>query len=128
MASESLDIEDVNDNGEIFVEQIDDFIEESEQKPEFEVIDNIATKESMATNKKISIPYLTKYERAKIIGYRATQISRGAEPFIDPYKYGITDTIEIARKELELKQMPLIIRRKMPSGKYEDWKIEEFIN
>lgn len=128
MASESLDIEDVNDNGEIFVEQIDDFIEEGEQKPEFEVIDNIATKESMATNKKISIPYLTKYERAKIIGYRATQISRGAEPFIDPYKYGITDTIEIARKELELKQMPLIVRRKMPNGKYEDWKIEEFIN
>lgn len=128
MASESLDIEDVNDNGEIFVEQIDDFIEEGEQKPEFEVIDNIATKESMATNKKISIPYLTKYERAKIIGYRATQISRGAEPFIDPYKYGITDTIEIARKELELKQMPLIVRRKMPNGKYEDWKIDEFIN
>ncbi len=128
MASESLDIEDVNDNGEIFVEQIVDFIEESEQNPEFEVIDNIATKESMATTKKISIPYLTKYERAKIIGYRATQISRGAEPFIDPYKYGLTDTIEIARKELELKQMPLIVRRKMPNGKYEDWKIEEFIN
>lgn len=128
MASESLDIEDVNDNGEIFVEQIDDFIDEGEQKPEFEVIDNIATKEYMATNKKISIPYLTKYERAKIIGYRATQISRGAEPFIDPYLYGITDTIEIARKELELKQMPLIVRRKMPNGKYEDWKIEEFIN
>jgi DNA-directed RNA polymerase subunit K len=66
---------------------------------------------------KIGPPFLTKYERAKIIGLRALQLDYGAFPLIDVERAGIRkDPIEIARYELDHGLLPLSIVRHTPAG------------
>jgi len=68
--------------------------------------------------------YMTKYERARVLGTRALQISLGAPPLVEVGEE--TDCLEIAMKELRQKKIPIIIRRFLPDGlSYEDWKIDE---
>ncbi|KAI1640977.1 RNA polymerase Rpb6 [Biscogniauxia mediterranea] len=38
---------------------------------------------------------------------------------------GESDPLQIAIKELQQKKIPLIVRRYMPDGYYEDWSVEE---
>ena len=56
---------------------------------------------------------LTKFEKARLIGTRATQISNGAEPKVDVTE--LYDPIEIAKREFEEKKMPIILVRKYPN-------------
>ncbi|KAJ5179190.1 RNA polymerase subunit omega/K/RPABC2 [Penicillium capsulatum] len=70
-------------------------------------------------------PYLTKYERARVLGTRALQISMNAPVLVD--LEGETDPLQIAMKELNQKKIPLIIRRYLPDGWYEDWTCEELL-
>ena len=71
-------------------------------------------------------PYMTKYERARILGVRALQISMNAPVLVD--LEGETDPLQIAIKELSLKKIPLIIRRYLPDGQhYEEWKVSELL-
>eukprot|EP01053_Blabericola_migrator_P003645 Blabericola_migrator_1__3644@NODE_2091_length_3291_cov_110_778226_g1325_i0_p5_GENE_NODE_2091_length_3291_cov_110_778226_g1325_i0NODE_2091_length_3291_cov_110_778226_g1325_i0_p5_ORF_typecomplete_len140_score35_42RNA_pol_Rpb6/PF01192_22/3_6e03RNA_pol_Rpb6/PF01192_22/1_1e11_NODE_2091_length_3291_cov_110_778226_g1325_i026823101 len=70
-------------------------------------------------------PYMTKFEKARVIGTRALQISLGA-PVTVPIE-GESDPIVLAEKELAAKSMPFIVRRYLPNGDYEDWSIEELI-
>ena len=67
---------------------------------------------------------MTKYEKARIIGTRAVQISRNSPVLVDLGKDDI-DPILIAEKELAEKKIPFVIRRYLPDGTYEDWKVEE---
>ncbi|KAG9395619.1 RNA polymerase, subunit omega/K/RPB6 [Carpediemonas membranifera] len=71
-------------------------------------------------------PYLTKYERARILGARALQLSMNAPAMIN-VKPGVTDPLEIAEMELAAKppKIPMIIRRYLPDRSYEDWKLSE---
>ena len=71
-----------------------------------------------------TLPIMTRYEKAKILGIRSTQINSGAEPFID-VPNNIIDGITIARMELEQKAIPFIIRRNLPNGKSEYWDIQD---
>ncbi|KAF2403228.1 DNA-directed RNA polymerases I [Trichodelitschia bisporula] len=70
-------------------------------------------------------PYMTKYERARILGTRALQISMNAPVLVD--LEGETDPLQIALKELREKKIPLIVRRYLPDGWYEDWSCEELL-
>ncbi|KEZ42583.1 DNA-directed RNA polymerase [Scedosporium apiospermum] len=70
-------------------------------------------------------PYMTKYERARILGTRALQISMNAPVLVD--LEGETDPLQIAIKELKEKKIPLIVRRYLPDGYYEDWTCEELL-
>ena len=70
-------------------------------------------------------PFMTKYERARILGTRALQISMNAPVLVD--LEGETDPLQIAIKELREKKIPLIVRRYMPDGYYEDWTCEELL-
>ncbi|KAI5453752.1 subunit common to RNA polymerases I, II, and III [Naganishia albida] len=79
-----------------------------------------------ANEKRVTTPYLTKYERARILGTRALQISMNA-PVLVPLE-GETDPLEIATKELKAKKIPLVVRRYLPDGSFEDWKVSELIN
>jgi len=74
---------------------------------------------------RVTTPYLTKYERARILGTRALQISMNA-PVLVPLD-GETDALEIAIKELSQRKIPLIIRRYLPDGSFEDWSVSELI-
>ncbi|EFX00381.1 DNA-directed RNA polymerase and 3 subunit rpb6 [Grosmannia clavigera kw1407] len=70
-------------------------------------------------------PFLTKYEKARILGTRALQISMNAPVLVD--LEGETDPLQIAIKELREKKVPLIVRRYLPDGFYEDWTCEELL-
>merc|ERR1719334_2042044 len=69
--------------------------------------------------KRITTRYMTKYERARVLGTRALQISMGAPVMVE--LTGETDPLEIATKELRSRAIPIIIRRYLPDGSYEDW-------
>jgi len=68
---------------------------------------------------KVWLPRLTRYERARIIGARALQISMGA-PVLIPIPPEGMDPIKIATMELELGLLPITIRRRLPNGRYQD--------
>lgn len=70
-------------------------------------------------------PYLTKYERARLLGTRALQISMGAPVSIEVQ--GVGDPIVIAEMELCSGKMPLVIRRYLPNGEYEDVDVRALI-
>jgi DNA-directed RNA polymerase I, II, and III subunit RPABC2 len=67
-------------------------------------------------------PFLTNFERTKIIGLRANQISRGSVPFVSVPKH-VTDVRDIARLELEQKRLPYLIKRPLPNGTFEYWRL-----
>ncbi|KAK8049864.1 DNA-directed RNA polymerases I- II- and III subunit RPABC2 [Apiospora phragmitis] len=77
------------------------------------------------TEERTTTPYMTKYEKARILGTRALQISMNAPVLVD--LEGETDPLQIAIKELREKKIPLIVRRYMPDGYYEDWTCEELL-
>ncbi|GBE61829.1 vesicle-associated membrane protein [Babesia ovata] len=138
---------------------IDEFAEEEEEYDEFDEYDHqrvadvdIITdageyRQHVENAHRITSPYMTKYEKARIIGTRALQISLNA-PITIPVDAS-TDAVDenvamgfgeatdasamaidpliIAEKELYQKSVPFIIRRYLPNGSYEDWKIEELI-
>ena len=66
-----------------------------------------------------TFPYLTKYEKARILGVRATQIANGAPTFVDSSS-NEKDPLILAEQELKAGKTPLIIRRWLPDGSYED--------
>lgn len=67
---------------------------------------------------------MTKYEKARIIGTRAVQISRNSPVLVDLGNDDI-DPILIAEKELNEKKIPFVIRRYLPDGTFEDWRVNE---
>ena len=71
-------------------------------------------------------PFLTNYERTKIIGLRANQLSKGSVPFIAVPKH-ITDVKDIAKLELEQKRLPYIIKRPLPNGQFEYWRLTDLL-
>lgn len=68
---------------------------------------------------------MTIYEKAHIIGVRATQLSDDAPPLVDIGS--MTDCIQIAQKELIERKLPFIVRRRLPDGSFEDWSIDELL-
>ena len=71
-----------------------------------------------------TLPFLTKYEYTRILGQRAKQIEQGAQPFIK-INENIIDPYLIAKKELENKKLPFIIKRPMPCSGFEYWHLED---
>ncbi len=75
---------------------------------------------------KIGPIFLTRYEKARIVGARALQISFGA-PILVKKPSDMIDPIRIAQFELKSKILPLTIRREYPSGEYQDIPINKLI-
>lgn len=71
-----------------------------------------------------TLPFLTKYERARILGERAKQINAGAPPMI-PVADDIIDGYLIALKELESKSIPFIVKRPLMNGGCEYWRLQD---
>ena len=74
-----------------------------------------------------TIPFLTKYERARILGQRAKQINMGAQSFIK-IPDNVIDGIIIAELELKQKKIPFIIKRPLPNGACEYWNVNDLEN
>ena len=71
-----------------------------------------------------TIPFLTKYEKARILGQRAKQINSGATPFVKVPE-NVIDGYIIAEMELKQKRIPFIIRRPLPNGGSEYWRVQD---
>lgn len=111
---EQMEAEDEFGRGEMIVE--------SENAP----LGNqeVGEQEEEEKDKRITTRFITKYERARVLGVRATQIAMGAPVMIQLNDE--TDPLEIANKEMRQGKLPIIIRRILPGGKkYEDWHVNE---
>ena len=71
-----------------------------------------------------TLPFLTKYEKTRVLGQRAKQINAGAKPMIDVAQ-NIMDGYIIAKLELEQKKIPFIIKRPLPNGECEYWNLAD---
>jgi DNA-directed RNA polymerase subunit K/omega len=71
-----------------------------------------------------TIPFMTKYEKTRILGQRAKQLNEGAPPLIK-IDTTVIDGYLIAVKELEQKKTPFIIRRPLPNGGSEYWRVQD---
>jgi DNA-directed RNA polymerase subunit K/omega len=71
-----------------------------------------------------TLPFLTKYEKARVLGERAKQINAGAAPFIK-VDNNVIDGYLIALSELEQKAIPFILKRPLPNGGCEYWKLRD---
>lgn len=71
-----------------------------------------------------TIPIMTKYEKTRILGQRAKQLNEGSPAFIK-IDSTVIDGYLIAVKELEQKKTPFIIRRPLPNGGSEYWRIQD---
>jgi DNA-directed RNA polymerase I, II, and III subunit RPABC2 len=70
-------------------------------------------------------PTLTRFERARIMGARALQLSLGAPVFIEIPK-NATSSLEIAMEELKQRVIPIVIKRTLPNGDYQHISIDQF--
>jgi len=73
-----------------------------------------------------SMPFLSVFEKTKIIGMRTNQLAQGARPYIVVPEH-ITSVLDIAKLELEQRRLPIIIKRHMPDGKYEKFRLSDMI-
>lgn len=71
-----------------------------------------------------TIPFLTKYEKARVLGQRAKQIESGSKPFVRVPE-NVVDSYIIAELELQQKRIPFIIRRPLPNGGCEYWNLKD---
>jgi len=70
-------------------------------------------------------PVLTRFEKARIVGARALQLSLGAPSFIEIPK-NETTSLQIAIEELTKKLIPIVIRRILPNGDFQNIPIDQF--
>jgi DNA-directed RNA polymerase subunit K/omega len=82
--------------------------------------------DGQADNKHRSAPFLTQFEKTKVLGFRTNQLSQGARPYIAVPEH-VTNLHEIARMELEARRLPIIIKRPMPDGTFEKWRLSDLL-
>ena len=131
------DDDDENDNNEQYIKKFDkelnqQFLQQTHPECIIQNYDEIETLCKVVRNKQGLIvddlhktnPYLTKYEKTKILGLRAKQLNSGAIPFIEvPEK--VIDGYTIAELELKGQKIPFIIRRPLPCGASEYWYLND---
>mmetsp|Transcript_10487 Transcript_10487/g.18006 ORF Transcript_10487/g.18006 Transcript_10487/m.18006 type:complete len:149 (-) Transcript_10487:119-565(-) len=139
-AADALDYDEVAETeGQEYMDEVIDPDEPQDEPEEGEDTDKVqvitedaAAALGIGTRKRVdpaqrrTTNYMTKYERARILGTRALQISMGA-PVMVEVEDGETDPLMIARKELREQKIPITIRRYLPDGSYEDWNVDELI-
>jgi DNA-directed RNA polymerase subunit K/omega len=96
----------------------DQFEDQTEGEQEA-ILENIYVPNNERVTKKI----LFNYERVRILGERARQLSLGAKPMLKNVEN--LDPKTVAKLELEHKVIPLIILRELPNGRIEKWKVSE---
>jgi DNA-directed RNA polymerases I, II, and III subunit RPABC2 len=70
-------------------------------------------------------PFMTKYERARILAERTVQINSGVQSFLDESQNERIDGYLIAMEELKQKKIPFIIKRPLPNGSFEYWNAND---
>ena len=71
-----------------------------------------------------TVPFLTKYEKTRVIGQRIQQLNNGAKVYVN-VSDDIIDNNVIAEMELKEKKIPFIIRRPLPDNTFEYWNLQD---
>lgn len=82
--------------------------------------------DGQADPKHRSVPFLTQFEKTKVLGFRTNQLSQGARPYIAVPAH-VTDLREIAKMELDARRLPFILKRPMPDGSFEKWRLSDLL-
>ena len=73
-------------------------------------------------------PYFSKYEYTALIATRAQQIADGAKPLVDLKGMKTSDPMfiwNVAKREIEERKLPYIIRRQLPNNTSEFLSVQE---
>lgn len=125
MADEDYESNDYDFNDDDTLNDFEDYNDEKNNDNNNHNI--IGFKEVVEKNKKVkkkTVPFLNKFEKARLLGLRIQQLSAGAQPKINTS--GFTSIREIVEEELIQRKIPLMIKRNLPNGDSEEWKLEEF--
>tara|TARA_Y100000389_G_scaffold23281_1_gene19868 strand:- start:5747 stop:6430 length:684 start_codon:yes stop_codon:yes gene_type:complete len=128
---------DVDSDDEDYLQKFDENIKKNyieNNHPEC-LIDNLHLVESLSKITRNSdgiiiddyhktIPFLTKYEKTRVIGQRIQQLNNGAKVYVN-VSDDIIDNNVIAEMELKEKKIPFIIRRPLPDNTFEYWKLQD---
>ncbi len=108
-------------------EKLEKKIKEIEERDVIDKIEEHDAVEIPCEKGKITIgpPTLTKFEKARIMGARALQLSLGAPPFI-PIPKSARISLDISMEEIEQRVIPITIRRVLPNGDYQNIPIDYF--
>ena len=108
-------------------EDLEKKIKEIEEREIVETVEEHESVEIPCEKGKVTIgpPTLTRFEKARIMGARALQLSQGAPPFIAIPKTARI-SLDIAMEELEQRVIPITIRRVLPNGDYQNIPIDYF--
>lgn len=77
---------------------------------------------------RITREYFTKYEYTALIALRAQQLADGAKPLASTEGLKPSDPMfvwHVAKREVEQRKLPFIIRRQLPDGTAEFWSVQE---
>ena len=114
---------------ELTDKQMEELEKECEAIRQREIIDVDVNHEAieLSSDGKILMgpPTLTRFEKARIMGARALQLSLGAPPFID-IPVSAATSLDISMKELEERVIPITIRRVLPNGDYQNIPLLDF--
>lgn len=97
--------------------------EHPEVKPIFrqEVIENVK-------QVRVTREYFTKYEYTALVATRAQQLAEGAKPMVGLEGLKTSDPMfiwNVAKREIEQRKLPFVIRRQLPNGQSEFWSAQE---
>jgi DNA-directed RNA polymerase I, II, and III subunit RPABC2 len=133
--SDDEDNEDQDD--ENYLQKFDDTLQQqiiADYHPELQshTYDEITTMARVVRDKRGNVidplhqtlPFITRYEKARILGERAKQINAGAKPFVE-VEGSVIDGYLIALGEFEQKKIPFMIKRPLPNGGCEYWKLSD---
>jgi DNA-directed RNA polymerase I, II, and III subunit RPABC2 len=136
-SSDDEDYEDDDEEGEKYLQKLDDSTKQNiigQYHPELlqhnhDEIETLSVVVRDAEGMIIdplhkTLPFLTKYEKARILGERAKQIDAGAKPLVE-IDADVIDGYLIALAELEQKKIPFIIKRPLMNGGCEYWKLKD---
>jgi DNA-directed RNA polymerase I, II, and III subunit RPABC2 len=111
------------DSDEQIDEEENDMVIVGPEDPDGDEMGVIRGDKRVPDDERITSKFMTKYERARVLGTRALQISKNAPLMVDPGDE--SDPYRLAEIELEKTKIPFIVRRYLPDGTYEDWKVSE---
>lgn len=118
-AIEDLD-EDADDDTKSTGSEFNEFLETVDDDA-ISVLSKI-TQPDHSSSQLSSQPYLTRYEHAAAVGWRAAMIEGGAIPLINTDDY--TDPLDIAQKEYEQGLLPINFIRPIPDRGLGNFKQE----
>jgi len=94
--------------------------------PEIWVDYTDAILQKLNKKERVCYPFLTQFEKTKVLSFRASQLAQGSKPYI-AVPDDVTDVYTIAKMELKERRLPFIVKRPLPDGDYEYWRLSELL-